>query len=147
MRYLDKDEYKKIVKSKTPKENIFESIIISFFIGGLCGVIGQILTDIFNKLLHFSINDSYMLTMISFVLMGSVLTGLGFFDKVVSFCKCGLIVPTTGFAHAMTSAAMDSRREGFVKGIGTNIFKLTGSIILYGIVVAFFMSLLKVIIG
>jgi stage V sporulation protein AC len=47
----------------------------------------------------------------------------------------------------MTSAAMDSRREGFVKGIGTNIFKLTGSIILYGIVVAFFVSLLKVIIG
>ena len=88
-----------------------------------------------------------MLTMVSFVLIGSVLTGLGFFDKVVSFCKCGLIVPTTGFAHAMTSAAMDYRKEGFVKGIGSNIFKLTGSIILYGIVVSFFVSLLKVVMG
>ena len=33
----------------------------------------------------------------------------------------------------MTSSAMDSNREGFVKGIGSNIFKLTGSIILYGV--------------
>ncbi len=144
---MDKKEYKKLIKSKAPKEDKLKNIIISFFVGGLCGIMGQLLTDIFNKCLHFSINDSYMLTMVSFVLIGSVLTGLGFFDKVVSFCKCGLIVPTTGFAHAMTSAAMDSRREGFVKGIGTNIFKLTGSIILYGIVVAFFVSLLKVIIG
>ncbi len=144
---MDKKEYKKLIKSKAPKEDKLKNIIISFFVGGLCGIMGQLLTDIFNKCLHFSINDSYMLTMVSFVLIGSVLTGLGFFDKVVSFCKCGLIVPTTGFAHAMTSAAMDSRREGFVKGIGTNIFKLTGSIILYGIVVAFFVSLFKVIIG
>jgi stage V sporulation protein AC len=147
VRYLDKNEYKKIVKSKGPKEDKLKNIVISFFIGGVCGIFGQALTDIFNKCLHFSINDSYMLTMVSLVLIGSILTGLGFFDKVVSFCKCGLIVPTTGFAHAMTSAAMDSRNEGFVKGIGTNIFKLTGSIILYGIIVAFFVSLLKVVIG
>lgn len=144
---MDKNEYKKIVKSKGPKEEKFKNIIISFFFGGLCGVFGQLLTDIFNKCFHFSINDSYMLTMVSLVLVGSILTGLGFFDKVVSFCKCGLIVPTTGFAHAMTSAAMDTRKEGLVKGIGANIFKLTGSIILYGIVVAFFVSLIKVIIG
>lgn len=144
---MDKNEYKKIVKSKGPKEDKLKNIIISFFVGGVCGIFGQALTDVFNKCFHFSINDSYMLTMVSLVLIGSVLTGLGFFDKVVSFCKCGLIVPTTGFAHAMTSAAMDSRNEGFVKGIGANIFKLTGSIILYGIVVAFFVSLLKVVIG
>ena len=147
MSCLNNEEYKKIVKSKTPKENKIKSIIISFFVGGMCGIIGQLLTDVFNKLLHFSINDSYMLTMISFVLAGSLLTGLGFFDKVVSFSKGGLIVPTTGFAHAMTSAAMDSRSEGLVKGIGTNIFKLTGSIILYGIVLAFFVSIVKVILG
>ena len=144
---MDKKEYKKLVKKYTPKENKLENILISFFIGGLCGVIGQILTTIFNKLLHFSISDSYMLVMVTFVLVGSILTGLGFFDKVVSFCKCGLIVPTTGFAHAMTSATLDYKNEGLVKGIGSNMFKLTGSIIIYGIVVAFFVSLLKVITG
>ena len=42
-------------------------------------------------------------------------------------------MPSTGFANSMTSSAMDNKGEGFVKGIGANIFKLTGSIILYGI--------------
>ena len=88
-----------------------------------------------------------MLVMVSLVVIGSVLTGLGFFDKIVSYCKCGLIVPTTGFAHAMTSATMDYRNEGLVKGIGANMFKLTGSIIIYGITVGFFVALLKVILG
>ena len=77
------------------------------------------------------------------VRISSILTGFGFFDKVVSFCKCGLIIPTTGFAHAMTSAAMDHESEGPIKGIGSNIFKMTGSIILYGLVSAFFFALLK----
>lgn len=144
---MDKKEYKKLVKKNTPKEDKFKNIMISFFTGGLCGILGELLTTIFNKLLHFSISDSYMLTMVTFVVIGSILTGLGFFDKIVSFCKCGLIVPTTGFAHAMTSASLDYKNEGLVKGIGANMFKLTGSIIIYGIVAAFFVALLKVIIG
>ena len=79
-------------------------------------------------------SDSYSLVFIIFILVGSILTGVGIFDKVLSICKCGLIVPSTGFANSMTSAAMDVRKEGFIKGIGSNIFKLTGSIILYGII-------------
>ena len=144
---MDKKEYKRLVKKYTPKEDKFNNVLISFFIGGLCGIFGELLTDMFNRLLHFSISDSYMLTMVTFVVIGSILTGLGFFDKIVSFCKCGLIVPTTGFAHAMTSASLDYKNEGLVKGIGSNMFKLTGSIIIYGIVTAFFVALLKVIIG
>ena len=47
------------------------------------------------------------------------------------------------FAHAMTSSAMDHRSEGLIKGIGSNIFKMTGSIILYGLVSAFFFAIIK----
>lgn len=43
-------------------------------------------------------------------------------------------MPSTGFANTMTSSAMDAKSEGFVKGIGGSIFKLTGSIILYGVI-------------
>lgn len=144
---MDKKKYKELVKSKSPKENVCKNLLIAFFIGGFMGMFGQGLTDLFNKLLDFNIKDSYMLTMLTLVIIGSVLTGLGFFDKIVSFARAGLIVPTTGFAHAMTSAAMDYRKEGFVKGIGGNIFKLTGSIILYGIVFGFFAAWIKVIMG
>lgn len=137
------EEYKKIVKKHSKKEDKFMNIIIAFFIGGLMGVLGQIFTTVLEKLFYMPLHECYMYTMIFLVVIGSILTGLGFFDKIVSFAKCGLIVPTTGFAHAMTSAAMDHESEGPVKGIGSNIFKMTGCVILYGLVAAFFLALIK----
>ena len=43
----------------------------------------------------------------------------------------------------MTSSSMDYKDEGFVKGIGSNIFKLTGSIIVYGIVFGIIFGLIR----
>ena len=129
---MNNDEYDKLIKKYVKKENILKNMLISFFSGGLIGLFGEILTNIFLK--YYSLNDSYLMTFIVFIVIGSLLTGIGVFDKILSICKCGLIVPSTGFANTMTSSAMDARNEGFVKGIGSNIFKLTGSIILYGII-------------
>ncbi len=144
---VNQEEYKELVKKHTYKENPLINLFKAFIFGGLMGIIGQGITDFFYKYLEFSIQDSYMFTMVVLVIIAAILTGLGFFDKVVAYARCGLIVPTTGFAHAMTSAAMDYKQEGFVKGIGANFFKLTGSIILFGIVISFFVALLKVVIG
>lgn len=137
------EEYKKIVKKHSKKEDKFMNIIIAFFTGGLMGILGQIFSNILENIFYMPTHEAYMYTMIFLVVIGSILTGLGFFDKIVSFAKCGLIVPTTGFAHAMTSAAMDHESEGPVKGIGSNIFKMTGCVILYGLVAAFFLALIK----
>jgi stage V sporulation protein AC len=78
--------------------------------------------------------------------MACLFTALGFFDNWVTKAKAGLIIPTTGFAHSVASAALDYKRDGLVTGVGANIFKLAGSVILYGIVSAFFLSVLGVII-
>ena len=131
---MKKEEYKKIVESVVEKDSILKNVMIAFFSGGLIGMIGEFLSNFIINKFHFSMSDSYSLVFIIFILVGSILTGVGIFDKVLSICKCGLIVPSTGFANSMTSAAMDVRKEGFIKGIGSNIFKLTGSIILYGII-------------
>lgn len=136
-------DYKKIVDKHSKKEDKVKNVLISFLIGGLVGTLGQIFVTFLEKTFYMPLSECYMYLMILLVVIGSVFTGLGFFDKIVSFAKCGLIVPTTGFAHAMTSAAMDHESEGPIKGIGSNIFKLTGSIILYGLVAAFFLALLK----
>ena len=77
---------------------------------------------------NLSSRDASCLMIITLVFIGCLLTCLGFFDKVVEFCKCGLIIPITGFAHAMMSAALEYRKEGFVLGLGANIFKLAGTV-------------------
>ena len=127
-------EYEKIVKRIIKKESMLKNVFIAFFTGGLIGTLGEIITNAFMRWFTVSLSDAYLLVFMAFIVIGSVLTGIGVFDKVLSFCKCGLIVPSTGFANAMTSSALDYNEEGFVKGIGSNIFKLTGSIILYGVI-------------
>ena len=83
---------------------------------------------------------------ITLIFIASLFTAMGFFDKWVNFCRCGLIIPITGFAHSMTSAALEYRKEGFVTGVGSNIFKLAGTVILYGVVSAWFFGLLRLLI-
>ncbi len=129
---MNNEEYDELIKSVIKKESVLKNILIAFISGGIIGLIAQIFTNAYMGLLNIDVSESYLLVSITFIVIGSILTGFGFFDKLLSICKCGLIVPTTGFANTMTSSAMDTRSEGFVKGIGASIFKLTGSIILYG---------------
>ena len=68
---------------------------------------------------------------------------MGFFDNLVSKARAGLIVPITGFAHAMTSSMIDYKKEGLVTGIGSNAFKLTGSVILYGVLSAYVFGIVR----
>lgn len=140
---MNNKDYEKLVKRIVVRDNGLRNILVSFVSGGLIGVLGELLSNILINYCGISMNDSYGIVFIIFVLIGSVLTGTGVFDKVLSIFKCGLIVPSTGFANSMTSSAMDSRSEGYVKGIGANIFKLTGSIILYGIVFGIIFGFIK----
>ena len=82
---------------------------------------------------------------ITLIFIGCLFTCFGFFDKWVNFAKCGLIVPITGFAHAMMSAALEYRKEGLVTGIGANMFKLAGSVIIFGVVSAYTFGLIRLL--
>ena len=78
--------------------------------------------------------------------VSSFLTAIGVMDRCVSVLKSVLIIPITGFAHSMTSAALEYRKEGLILGIGANIFKLAGSVILYGIVSVYIFGLIRLLI-
>ena len=143
---MNNEEYDELVNSVIKHESPIKNILIAFISGGIIGVIAELISNLFINTFNMNISDGYLCTTILFIVVGSILTGLGFFDILLSICKCGLIVPTTGFANTMTSSAMDTRCEGFVKGIGSSIFKLTGSIILYGIVFGIIFGFIRSII-
>jgi len=82
---------------------------------------------------------------ITLIFLGCLLTCLGFFDKWVHFARCGLIIPITGFAHSMMSAALEYRKEGLVTGIGTNMLKLAGTVIIYGVISAYLFGTLRLL--
>ena len=143
---MEKKLYEKIVMNHKPKEHRGKNALISFFIGGLMGLIGQLLLDFYSYYLNVSTADAAIFMIITLIFLASLFTALGFFDKWVNFARCGLIIPITGFAHSMTSAAIEFKREGFVTGLGANIFKLAGTVILYGIVSAYIFGILRYLI-
>lgn len=143
---MEKNKYKNLVDKHTPKENRLYNCFIVFLVGGMMGVIGQFLVEFYSYSLNISTKDASVFMIVTLVFIGCLFTALGFFDNWVKFAKCGLIIPITGFAHAMMSAALEYRKEGLVTGIGANMFKLAGSVILFGVVSSYVFGLLRIII-
>lgn len=143
---MEKKLYEKIVMNHKPKETRIQNAVIAFLTGGVMGAIGQFLVEFYSYYLDISTNDAAIFMIITLIFLASLFTALGFFDKWVNWARCGLIIPITGFAHSMTSAAIEFRKEGFVTGLGANLFKLAGTVILYGVVSAYFFGILRIII-
>lgn len=143
---MKREEYQKLVSEYTPKVNKWKNAVIAFFVGGLIGLLGQIIVTIFQNSFGMEVMASYSWLCVLVIFLASLATALGFFDNWVSKCRAGLFLPTTGFAHSVTSAALDYRKDGFITGIGSSVFKLAGSVILYGILSGFFLGVLGVII-
>jgi len=143
---VDKEEYNNLVKEKSKQPEIFEDALISFLIGGTLGAFYEILTSLFIKTFELSDKIASGWTCLIFILIAVLLTGFGVFDNLISKFKFGLIIPITGFAHSVASSLLDYRREGLITGLGSNMFKLAGCVILYGTVAAFIGALIKVII-
>lgn len=74
-----------------------------------------------------------------------ILTGTGLYKKISQFGGAGSAVPVTGFGNAVISASMEHRTEGYVLGVGGNMFKLAGSVIVFGVLSAFIVALIKTI--
>lgn len=142
---MDKNEYLNLVNKKYPKEHRIKNMFIAFIIGGLIGLCCQILSYMIMVCFGISQKTSYMIVALILIFLSSLFTGLGFFDDWAVKAKCGIFIPTTGFAHSLTSAALDYKKDGAITGLGANFFKLAGSVILYGIISAFFLCILKVV--
>ena len=142
---MNKDEYKKLVDSLTPKENKIKNVLLAFLSGGFIGLFGEIVIYVLMNFIGLSRANSFIWLCIILIFIGCFLTSLGFFDNWVSKFKAGLIIPTTGFAHSISSSALDYKKDGLVTGLGANFFKLAGSVILYGILSAFIFLMIRMV--
>ena len=118
--------------------------IIAFISGGTIGLLSNVLYNFLLK--YYSSTLSVSFTILILIIISSLITSLGFADSLFSKFKCGLIIPITGFAHSVSSSIIDYKKEGLLN-MGSNAFKLAGSVILYGIVSAVLLTLLKVILN
>lgn len=139
--------YDEIADLHKPNENRLGNAVIAFICGGVLGFLAELLIECLMNWFNLSRADSSIYMICIFILIACLFTALGFFDKLVTKFKCGLIIPITGFAHSVMSSSLDSKNEGLIYGIGSNMFKLAGSVIVYGTVSAFILGLIRYLLG
>ena len=139
---MNKFIFSHIVKQNQPKKHFLKEYVLAFFIGGFIGVLAQGLKDIYILL---ELEEEIASTMSSFTIISiaSILTVLSFYKSLGQIFGAGLFIPITGFSNSMVSSSLEGKSEGLIKGIGSRIFSLSGSVIAYGIFFSIFVVIIR----
>ncbi len=138
---IDNKAYVELVKKTTPKSKELKTLPIAFAVGGLICCIGQAFRLVYQTYLPIGKMTAASLTSITMIFIGSLLTGLGIYDKIGKVAGAGSIVPITGFANSVVSPAMEFNREGVVLGVMSKMFVVAGPVIVSGVVASIIIAL------
>src|SRR5699024_927601 len=141
-----KDAYQDVQQKHEIKRPVVKNCIKAFLIGGLICLIGQIITTSYIYFFDFTEYTAGNPTVATLLFITMLLTGVGLYEKIAQFSGAGTAVPVTGFGNAVISSAIEHRSEGFVLGVGSNMLKLAGPVIVYGVFAAFVIAIIKTII-
>ncbi|QGQ46104.1 stage V sporulation protein AC [Metabacillus sediminilitoris] len=138
-------EYQAFQDEREVKRPVLQNCIKAFLVGGIICLIGQAIQTFFIYNFDFTEQTAGNPTVAVMIFLSMLLTGFGVYDRLAQFGGAGSAVPVTGFGNAVISAAIEHRTEGFVLGVGGNMFKLAGSVIMFGVFSAFVIATIKTI--
>ena len=129
---MTEKQYSKLVKDMSPKSPSIKNCLKAFLVGGLICVLGQWLMNLYSSWGLEKDNASTAASM-TLVALSALFTGLSLYDNLAKHAGAGTLVPITGFANAVSSAAVEFKTEGFVLGVGAKMFTIAGPVIVYGV--------------
>ena len=126
------DQYKDYVEKKAKKSPIFKDVLLAFISGGVICIIGQIIMNIF---LYYNVEKDIATAFTSIILIfiGAFLTSINVYSTIGKYCGAGSAIPITGFSNSIVSPAIEFKTEGRILGLGANMFKIAGPVLVYGI--------------
>lgn len=139
----DPKAYQDLVNQKKPKPNLAKNLAMAFVVGGAICTLGQFIQNIFISYFNFELDRAGDPTIATMIFIGGLLTAIGVFDKIARHAGAGTAVPVTGFANSIVSAALEFKKEGFILGVGSKMFILAGSVIVFGVMIAFIVGLIS----
>lgn len=140
---MNKELFAKTAKKNYPKKPKVRNAIVAFLSGGLVAIIGQVILNIILNYTDYTLEEALPFVSITIIIITVILTGFGVYDKIGQICGAGLFIPISGFANSMASSAIESRSEGLVYGVGGNMFKLAGTVIVYGVVATYILGIIR----
>ncbi len=141
-----KAKYRKSIENNKITPTYFKNSLMAFLFGGGICVIGELLQTIYVRSFNLDESVATTLMVITLVFTAALLTGLGLYDKLGQIGGAGTVIPVTGFSNAMTSSALEYKEESLILGVGGNMFKLAGTVIVYGVVSAYVFGMIRYLI-
>ena len=139
--------YVEYVNQFDPPTQHFKNCFRAFMVGGLICCIGQFLRIIYEEVFGLYGDELAGWVSVTLIFFGTLLTGLGVYDRIGRYAGAGSIVPITGFANSIVSPAMEYKSEGYVLGMSANMFKIAGPVIVFGITFSVIAGLLCFLFG
>lgn len=126
------NQYSQMVKKQSPPSPKLKDCAAAFLVGGLICTLGQLLSELYKTTFALDEERAKIAVTVSLIFLSALLTALKLFSKIAKVAGAGTLVPITGFANAVVSPAIEFKAEGFVLGVGANMFKIAGPVIVYG---------------
>ena len=145
MNQMDNKEYEKYVEKMSPNSPMVTNMLKAFLIGGLICCIGQAIGAGWEAVGR-SEEDSAAATSVPLIFLGAFLTGVGLYDDIAKFAGAGTLVPITGFSNSVVAPAIEFKAEGFVTGMASKMFVISGPVIVFGALAAAIYGLILCII-
>ena len=127
-------KYLEFVSIISPKTNETLTLFRAFWVGGIICFLGQFIRYFFIYVCGLYGDVLAGATSMVLIFLGSLLTGLGVYDRIGKYAGGGSIVPITGFANSVVSPAMEFKSEGFIYGLAAKMFVIAGPIIVFGVI-------------
>lgn len=108
--------------------------IKAFIVGGLICVIAQILVD--------KTKITMPKILVSFVVIGCILSAVGIYQPLVDFGGAGATVPLTGFGHILARGVINEIDEAGFMGVFTGAFKAMAGGVAAAVVFSYIASLI-----
>lgn len=138
--------YQEIVKQNKPRPQILRNFFLAFLVGGAICVIGQAVLEFFTTR-GLTVDEAAAPTLAVMIFLGALATGLGVYDDLGELAGAGAAVPITGFSNTIVAAAMDFKREGYVLGMGAKMFIIAGPVLVFGIVSAVLVGIVRMLVA
>ena len=126
--------YGKYVEWISPKTDYTHSLVKAFVAGGLTCVTGEIARNLLGMIPGVTDEQAAVYASVLLVVAAIFMTGLGVYDAIARHGGAGSFLPITGFANAMSSAAMEFRAEGLITGTAVKMFSVVGPVVVNGVV-------------
>lgn len=129
---MSNQEYSDFVDTKAQKSKLGKNILMAFLVGGIICCIGQVISDIAMRY-GAQKQDAACITSVVLIFLGAFLTALNLYAKIGKVAGAGSIIPITGFSNSIVAPAIEFKTEGYILGLGANMFKVAGPVLVYGI--------------